>query len=351
MNGLTAHLVVRRDGFELDLPLSIEPGSTTALLGPNGAGKSTAAAVLAGLVALDDGHVRLGDRLLDDGHQVFVPAEARNIGVVFQDHLLFPHLRVVDNVAFGLTSRGVARPEARRRAEAWLTSLGLAGFGRRHPGELSGGQAQRVALARALAPDPDLLILDEPLSALDVSTRVETRRVLADHLAGFAGPRLLITHDPTDAYVLADRVCVLESGRLVQAGTPDDLRRRPATPYIADLAGVNLLRGSMHDGRIELVGGGILHAADHRSDGPVLVAIRPNAVALHRNRPEGSPRNVWATTVTALDPLGEVTRVQVDRPVSLTVEVTPEAAADLGLAPGSAVWASVKATEIGVESA
>ncbi len=348
---LEAHLVVRRPEFELDLPMSIEPGSTTALLGPNGSGKSTAVAALAGLVALDDGRIRLGNRILDDGRRIFVPAEVRNIGVVFQDHLLFPHLRVVDNVAFGLTSRGVSRNEARQRAQRWLESLGLAAFARRHPGELSGGQAQRVALARALAPDPDLLILDEPLSALDVTTRVETRRVLADHLAGFAGPRLLITHDPTDAHLLADRVCVLEAGRLVQAGTPDDIRRRPATPYIADLAGLNLLRGSVHDGRIELAGGGVLHAADHRSDGPVLVAIRPNAVALHRHRPEGSPRNVWASTVTAVDSLGDVTRVQIDQPMALSVEVTPESAAELGLAPGSAVWASVKATEIGVEPA
>ena len=187
---LRAHLVVRRStGFELDAELQIEAGTTAALLGPNGAGKSTAVDALTGTLPLDAGIVELGEEVLDDpDRDRYVAPPARRIGVVFQGYLLFEHLNVRDNIAFGLTSAGVARPAARTRANEWIERFDLADLGDRRPGELSGGQAQRVALARALAIDPAMVLLDEPLAALDVASRVMLRRTLAEHLADVAGP-------------------------------------------------------------------------------------------------------------------------------------------------------------------
>ena len=219
--GLVAHLVVHRgEAFVLEISLTIPPGRTVALLGPNAAGKSTAVAALAGLVPLDAGCIELDGAVLDDpgiGH--FTPPDARRIGVVFQDYVLFPHLTVEQNVAFGLRSRGVPRSAALERAASWLRRLDLDGLADRRPGDLSGGQAQRVAVARALVTEPDLLLLDEPLSALDVTTRVELRRTLAERLGQFDGPRLVITHDPSEAFLLADEIAVIEDGTVTQVGT------------------------------------------------------------------------------------------------------------------------------------
>ncbi len=348
--GLDAHLVASHDDrFRLDATLSIPPGRTAALLGPNGAGKSTAVAALAGLLALDDGRITLAGRVLDDpATDVFVPAAQRHVGVVFQDHLLFPNLTTLDNVAFGLRSRGTGRRAAREQARTWLDRLDLGDLGDRRPGDLSGGQAQRVALARALVTEPALLLLDEPLSALDVTTRTTLRRTLAAHLAAFPGPRVIITHDPTEAFLLADVVHVLEQGRITQSGTPDDIRLRPRTPYVADLAGANLLAGQARDGLVD-VDGRDLHVADHDVTGPVLVTIRPTAVSVHRTRPEGSQRNAWATHIDRLEVLGDRVRLRTTPPLALTVEVTRESTDTLGLAPGNEVWLAVKATEVGVQ--
>jgi molybdate transport system ATP-binding protein len=237
--GLEATLDVRRsDSFRLDMGISVAPGRTAALLGPNGAGKSTVVAALAGILPLDAGRIELGDAVLDDpAGGVFVAAEDRSVGVVFQDYLLFPHLSVLENIAFGPRSRGLARSRARDRATEWIERLELGGLQERRPRDLSGGQAQRVALARTLATEPDLLLLDEPLAALDVTTRSEVRWVLAEHLQAFDGPRLLITHDPQEAFLLADEIHVLEDGRVTQAGTADDIRLRPRTRYAADRSG------------------------------------------------------------------------------------------------------------------
>lgn len=347
--GLSATIGVRLSAsFRVDVEVEAAPGSTVALLGPNGAGKSTVVAAVAGLLPLESGRIELDGRVLDDpGAATFVPPEERGIGVVFQDYLLFDHLTVAENVAFGPRSAGVGRDEAGARASSWLERMDLAGMGGRRPGDLSGGQAQRVALARALASDPDLLLLDEPLAALDVATRSSLRRELAEHLDGFAGPRLLITHDPTEAFLLADRVLIIEDGRISQAGSGDDIRLRPRTRYAADLAGANLLHGRAADGRVD-VDGHLLHVADHESSGPVLVTIRPGAIAVHRERPGGSPRNAWPTSVGFVEPLGDVVRVRTGTPVPLTAEVTAEAAAALGLEEGAGIWVSIKATEIGL---
>lgn len=350
-SGLQADLrVVRSEGFTLEASLMIPRGRTLALLGPNGAGKSTAVAAVAGLIPLTSGRIRLYDRLLDDPEAgVFVPPEDRRIGVVFQDYLLFPHLTVADNVGFGLRSRGSDRSETADRVDHWLRRLDLSGLAHRRPRDLSGGQAQRVALARALASEPDLLLLDEPLAALDVTTRSEMRHVLSDHLRAFPGPRLLITHDPMEAFLLADEIALLESGSVTQAGSAEDIRLRPRSRYAADLVGSNLLVGHADDG-VVLVDGHVLHIADTGIHGTVLATIDPRAVSVHRHRPEGSPRNVWETVVGRVEPRGDRVRIQLAEPLPIVAEVTPGAARELELDRGRVVWVSIKATEIGLEA-
>lgn len=348
--GLELETKVRRsETFCLDIAVSVPAGRTIALLGPNGAGKSTAVAAIAGLLPIDEGHIILDETVLDDpANDVFVPAEQRRIGVVFQDYLLFPHLSVIQNVAFGLRTRKVSRDEAFERSRTWIVRLGLTDLEQRKPGDLSGGQAQRVALARALVTEPDALLLDEPLSALDVTTRTEMRRVLAGHLAEFDGPRLLITHDPTEAFLLADEVHIVEHGVITQAGTPDEIRLRPQTQYAADLAGANFLVAAASGGVLK-VGDHILHVADPPPDGPAVVTIHPTAVSIHTSQPEGSPRNTWATTIDRVERLGTRARLRTGPPLPLTAEVTEAARVDLALEEGSAVWVAIKATEIGVQ--
>jgi molybdate transport system ATP-binding protein len=349
--GLGAHLVVSPgNGFQLDIELEIPPGRTAALLGPNGAGKSTAVAALAGILPLEAGHIRLGGAVLDDpARDRFVPVERRRLGIVFQDYALFPHLSALDNVAFGLRGHGADRATARREAGRWLERLELGSLADRRPGDLSGGQAQRVALARALAVDPDLLLLDEPLAALDVTTRAQLRRVLAEHLAAHRGPRLLITHDPAEAFLLADTIYVIEGGRITQAGTADDIRRHPVTRYAADLAGINLMAGVATDGSLLLANGHQVAVADRSAHGATLATIHPRAIALYDAEPHGSPRNAWPTVVTALEQVGDRVRVQLGAPVPLTAEITPGAAAGLGLAPSVRVWIAIKASEIDLQ--
>ena len=320
------------------------------MLGPNGAGKSTAVAALAGLLPIDAGRITLGGITLDDpGERLFVQPDDRRVGVVFQEYLLFPHMSVLDNVAFGLRSRKMNRAESQALAGKWLDRMGLHGQLRMKPGDLSGGQAQRVALARALVTEPDLLLLDEPLSALDVTTRVQLRRALAEHLEGFHGPRLLITHDPTEAFLLADEIHIIEHGKVTQAGTAEDIRLRPRTPYAADLAGSNLVSGVANDGVVD-TGAQVLHIADHEISGAVLTTIRPAAIAVHLREPEGSPRNSWKTTIDLVEHLGERARLKTGDPLPLAVEVTTDAIRHLRLVQGTSVWVSIKATEISVES-
>lgn len=345
----TRMVLQRSDDFSVDVHLSVPPGVTAALLGPNGAGKTTTVSAIAGLLAVDEGSVRLGSEVLDDpGKGVFVPPHRRPIGVVFQEYLLFPHLTVLDNITFGMRSRGGGRARSVASAREWMSRLGLDGMEAKRPGELSGGQAQRVALARALVIEPKMLLLDEPLSALDVTTRVELRRVLADHLRSFEGPRLLITHDPAEAFLLADEIYVIEGGVITQVGTADEIRLRPRTKYAADLAGSNLISGTAYDGQVD-ANTLTLSIADHDVSGPVLLTIHPTAVSLHLERPEGSQRNIWRTAVEVVENLGDRARLQTGGPLRLTVEVTRESMSGLSLRPGAEVWVALKATEIGVE--
>ena len=342
---LEAHLVVDRGGFRLDVPLRIDAGEVVGLLGPNGAGKTTVLRVLAGLQPLSGGYVRLAGRDLDrpDG-RVWTPAEHRPIGVVFQDYLLFPHLTALDNVAFGPRRHGVDRRTARRRATDWLARVGLTEHIRRRPRQLSGGQAQRVALARALAVDPVLLLLDEPLAALDARTRLDTRAELHRHLAQHPGATLLVTHDPLDALVLADRLVIIEDGRVVQEGDAATITAQQRTDYVARLVGLNLYRGTA-DGHTVHIGAAFALTAADPLHGDAFVAFPPSAVALHPSRPEGSPRNTWPATITGMQRHGDNVRVQLDGPIKVAADITPAAATHLRLAPGQPVWAAVKAAE------
>ncbi|MEU4833063.1 ABC transporter ATP-binding protein [Streptosporangium sp. NPDC023615] len=335
---LNAHLVVTRPRFRLDVEIEVAAGQVVALLGPNGAGKTTALRALAGLTGLS------GGRIVLDGEPLHpLAAEHRPIGMVFQDYLLFPHLSALDNVAFGPRCHGLSRAEARRVAAEWLERVGLAAYAGTRPRRLSGGQAQRVALARALAVRPRLLLMDEPLAALDAHTRLEIRSRLRRHLADFDGATVLVTHDPLDAMVLADHLVVIENGAVVQHGTPAEVARRPRTDYVARLVGLNLYRGTA-TGRRVTVGEVGLSVAEH-VEGPAFVAFAPSAVALYRTRPDGSPRNLWEATIEGVERHGDNVRIHLEGPIEVSADVTPAAVADLDLTPGRRIWASVKATE------
>ncbi len=342
---LKIDMTVEVGATTVSVDIDAPAGQVTALLGPNGAGKTTVLRCVAGNVAIDDGVIALGDTILDRPPDTFVAPPRRGVGIVYQDHLLLPHLDALDNVAFGPRCHGRSRSEARAIAAQSLERLGVGALARARPGTLSGGEQQRVAIARALASDPNVLLLDEPLGALDAGTRTEVRRDLGAFLASFAGPAIHVTHDPIDALALADRVVILEHGTVTQTGTVAEITSHPASRYVADLIGTNLLRGRGHGTTITTSSGATLTAADPL-DGPVLVTIAPNAIALHRSEPEGSSRNRWPTTVLHIDGFGDRTRVQLGPPIALVAEITAAAARDLNLFVGDAVWISVKATEI-----
>ena len=334
--------------LDLDIAFTVDDGEVVALLGPNGAGKTTLLRAVAGLVPFSSGQVRLDGKVLEDtATGQYVPTERRPIGFVFQDYLLFPHLSVLENVAFGLRSRGVSRHAAAEKAAQWLERVGLETYAGSKPAELSGGQRQRVALARALAPDPRLLLLDEPLAALDATTRAEVRRDLKRHLDSFVGIRLIVTHDPLEAVALADRLIVMEQGHLTQSGSAAEVTERPRSRYVADLVGVNLIRGEADHGSVTLSGGQKIAAAGAEL-GEVFAVVHPRAIALHRTVPEGSPRNVWRGRASAIELLGARVRVRIEGDLPLVAEVTPAALKDLELVEGGDVWLSFKATDVGV---
>jgi len=261
---------VVRDEFKVHADFQLPAGSTTALVGPNGAGKSTVLAAIAGLEPAHSGEIEIGGVVVDaPANAVFVPSRERNVGVVFQQHLLFPHLSVLDNVAFGLRSRGLSKADARSRAM------------------------------------------------------------------------------PVDTNLLADQLIVLEAGEVVQVGSPDAVRRQPKSAYIASFAGENHLRASVEAGQIAVDGSTVaLQTADRSVTGPALVTIAPSAIALHRDQPGGSPRNVWSTQIASVEVMGDVRRVMLGAPFELAADLTPGAVESMGLRAGQEIWASVKATEI-----
>jgi molybdate transport system ATP-binding protein len=343
---------VRRGGFTLAVSLAAAAGQVLGVLGPNGAGKSTLLSTVAGLTPISAGRITLAGQVMDDADAgTFVEASRRPVGFVFQNYRLFPHLTVAGNVAFSPRARGLGRQAARSAAGHWLGRLGLTDLAGRKPDQLSGGQSQRVALARALAGQPALLLLDEPLSALDAGTRLDVQAELKRHLADFAGPCLLVTHDPIEALVLADRLIVLEAGRIVQEGSPEQIARQPATSYVAKLVGLNLYAGQADGAQVKLAGGGAFVIAGQGQHGDVLVAVRPSAILISTQHPRpSSARNTWPAKITGLTLLADRVRLDLAGQPSALVDVTPAAVAELSLSPGDQVWLTVKATELEIYS-
>jgi molybdate transport system ATP-binding protein len=349
-DGLVVDAEVTRGSFTLAVSLAAAAGQVLGLLGPNGAGKSTLLSAVAGLTPVSAGRITLAGQVMDDADAgTFVEPSGRPVGFVFQNYRLFPHLTVADNVAFSPRARGLGRRAARSAASHWLDRLGLADLADRKPDQLSGGQAQRVALARALAGQPALLLLDEPLSALDAGTRLDVQAELKRHLAEFTGPCLLVTHDPLEALVLADRLVVLENGRIVQEGTPAQIARQPRTDYVAKLVGLNLYAGHADGSQVKLTGGGAFVVPDHGQHDDVLVAVRPSAVVVSSQQPQlSSARNTWPAKIAGLTLLADRVRLDLDGQPPALVDVTPAAVAELSLDPGRQVWLSVKATDLEV---
>ncbi|MCP3754352.1 ABC transporter permease [Streptomyces sp. TBY4] len=330
-------------GFN-ELTLDAEPGTTIAVVGENGAGKTTLLRALLGLTPRAHAELRLGDTDVTE-----LPPHRRQVAWVPQDGALFPHLSALANTAYGLRARRVPRAAARAEAQAWLDRLGVGHLAHRKPAQLSGGQAQRVALARALAARPRLLLLDEPLAALDQTTRARVRHTLRTHLAGFGGVCLIVTHDPVEAVSLADRVLVLSDGRALQDAPPSEVTRHPRSPWVARMLGRNAWPGTASADGLALAAGGRLVVAEALPEGTqALAIIAPEAVSVHRDRPGGSPRNVWPGTVREITSVGSRLRVLIasDEAPDLVAEITPEAAAELGIVDGAPVWTSVKATEV-----
>ncbi len=343
---LSALLDVRRPGFRLDAALEIAAGEVCALLGPNGAGKTTAVRALAGLDRLTAGHVTADGMVLEDVEaDVRLPPQRRPLGVVFQDDLLFPHLSALDNVAFGPWVQGVERRLARARAGAWLERLGLGGRTDARPRDLSGGEARRVSLARALVLGAPVLLLDEPLAALDAAAVLAVRTELGRHLSTHAGATLLVTHDPADILVLADRLVVLEGGRVVQQGDPAEVTRAPRTQFVARLVGLNLHLGRADGTGVHLDNGAALTVTT-RAVGDVLVAFPPAAVSLHRAVPGGASRHTWPARVVGLEPYGDTMRVSLDAPPGVRADVTLASAHELQLRPDAPVEVAVDATQV-----
>lgn len=301
----------------VEASFTAEPGEVLAVIGPNGAGKSSLLHAVAGLVDVE------GTALLDGSDLLSLPVRERRVGLVFQGQLLFPHLSALDNVAFGLRSRGTPRAAAESVARDWLERFGIGELAGRRPRELSGGQAQRVAIARALATDPDVLLLDEPFTGLDVSVQMALRIELGRHLRDFPGIALLVTHDAIDALTLADRVLVLDEGRVAQSGRPAEVAAEPRTRHVARLVGLNLV-----------------------DDGEELMAFTPDSVVVSLAEPEGSSRLRWRGQVATVAPHGDAVRLLVHATPDLLADVTPAAATELGLAPGREVWLSAKATAV-----
>jgi molybdate transport system ATP-binding protein len=348
---LDADIRLRLERLTLDAQLTVQAGEVVAVLGPNGSGKSTVLRALAGLLKLAGGRVRLdGETLEEPARRVRVAAEKRPVALMFQDYLLFPHMSAVENVEFGLRARGMDKAQARAKASAALDRLGLAQAALARPGDMSGGQQQRVAMARALVTEPRLLLLDEPLAALDVSTKTDVRRHLRGVLRGSDAANMFVTHDMLDAVALADRMVVMENGGIVQSGPPTEVTARPRSAYVADLVGVNLFRGKVRDARLEIDGGGELLIAPQQPES-ALAVVQPAAVTVHRNRP-GPPapagQNVWPGVIGAVDLLGDRVRVRIEGSPPITAEVPPAAVEELRLDDGGQVWAAVSASDITV---
>ncbi|MGV0836463.1 sulfate/molybdate ABC transporter ATP-binding protein [Mycolicibacterium thermoresistibile] len=349
----------------LHLEFTVPAGEVLAVLGPNGAGKSSTLHLIAGLLRPARGSVQIGERVLTDtATATFVPTHDRRVGLLLQDALLFPHLDVAANVAFGPHSRSGVRQRWRRSpwraaAQRWLTEVDAVELADRMPRQLSGGQAQRVALARALAAEPEVLLLDEPLAGLDVAVAASMRRLLRRVLTRAGRSAVVVTHDLLDVLALADRVLVLEGGRVAESGPAASVLAAPRSQFAARIAGVNLVAGTAGaDAALHTAWGATwFGVADPAvvTGRPAVAVIAPAAVSVYREAPQGSPRNTIAVTVADLEVHGSTIRVRaVDQPdgaPGLAADVTAESAAALGLAPGDRVHFAVKAQEVAIHPA
>lgn len=328
---LSVHGRVELDRFTLHADVDAAPGEIVAIVGPNGSGKSTLLHTVAGLLALSDGAASIGGTVVDDpASGTWVAPHRRRVGFVFQDLRLFPHLNVVDNVAYGLRRQGVDRAAARRRATEWLERVGIPELARVRPSTLSGGQAQRVALARALVVEPAVLLLDEPMSALDADSRLAVRSELRRHLDGYEGVALVIAHDLLDVVGLAARVIVLERGHVAQDTTPTELRAHPRTAHAAALVGVNLIAAERRGGVVVVAGGTTIELPSREPDGPVDIICTPRAVTLSPVI-EPLPPGAWTSTIVGLESVGDHARARLVEPVPVRSRVPMDALAN-GLA-------------------
>ncbi len=373
---LEAQLRVTRGDFTLDANVHVQTGEVLALLGPNGSGKSTLLAALAGLIAPESGTVAVFGRQLtrkQGGPIIAVPASRRSIGLLGQDPSLFPHLSALDNVAFGQQAQGIPRRVAVAEARVWLQAVGLDGMSSRKPGQLSGGQQQRVAIARALAARPKILLLDEPLAALDVQTAVAIRQLLRDQLAQSGTPAIVVTHDVLDALVLADRVAILHEGRIIDEGATARVLGAPRNPFIAALAGLNLVEGvSVSDngkfghevngirladgrvlnGRIGYGGQDASHTSSHsrlkaRIASQVSAVFSPSSVGVRLAEPGADDQlNRWKAVVSGLEQSAGGIRVRTVDDAGVAAELSAARVAELGLREGMPVWLTVAAADV-----
>ena len=360
MSALDARIVVERQGFRLDAAVQAAAGEVVAVMGPSGAGKSTLLGVLAGLVALDDGYVRLGERELDTAprpRRRTTPSQ-RGIVLLGQEPRLFPHLSAHGNIAFGLRVQGAPKQVAAAEADEWLWRVGLDGMGRRRPAELSGGQQQRVALARALATSPAAIHLDEPLTSLDTETAGDVRALLHDQLAGTHTTAVVATHDAVDAVSLATRLIVLEDGRVTQSGPVRQVLASPATRFTAAVAGLNRVDGSRSGGRwrrdgMVLAAGGEASASSGVDE--IAAVFRPSVVGISRAEADTwtgvlrlTPQvgdGEWLARVTRLEQTPAGVRVRTADP-EVAVDVPADLVAELGLTPGLPVRLRVAAEDV-----
>lgn len=355
MSGLAAQ--VRLAERNVDLTFEVGQGEVVAVLGPNGAGKSTALSMLAGLLPPDVGRIELDGRVLTDTWKgVAIPPHRRGVSLLSQDALLFPHLTAAANVAFAPRSSGRGRRESKEIAQRWLSAVDATELAHRRPRELSGGQAQRIAVARALAANPRLLLLDEPLSALDVTAAPALRVLLRRVLREASCTAVIVTHDILDALALADRVVVVEGGRIVESGPVHDVLARPRSGFAARVAGLDLIEGRLHGDTLTTPDG--VHVTgtagtSTATEASGVAVFAPSAVAIHLRVPEGSPRNVFPVTVRELEARGPVIRVRgaTKSQLDLSADVTAASVAALDLVPGTEAYFVVKATEVALHPA
>jgi len=373
---LTAVLNTHLKTFHLDIEFSAGKGKTTVLLGESGAGKSTVLRLLAGLLHPERGHISLeGKTYFDSERHIIIPPQERPFGYVFQDYVLFPHLTTFENVAFGLRAQHISRRVVRERVGEALEQVHLSGYDQRTPAQLSGGQQQRVAIARALALHPQLLLLDEPLSALDVQTQREVRQELRNLLSNAGITTVMVTHQYLEALLFGYHILVLEQGHVIQQGSHRDLLQYPRSSYVAELVGMNFFRGRVlsceasamctiqlqNNGRPGIEVSAALEEKVQKlpeTGDEAFVLVDPRSITLYQTLPDSSARNVFQGTIVQLlnlgTPFGKDSehsgRVRVSMRVDesvplLTAEVTEASAGRMELNEGKVMFATFKATE------